>query len=116
MIKEWLKETFQVKRYGEYEIASIRHKITCNDGFSMSVQASDGHYCNPRRNLPDGDYSTAEIGFPSAVEELISEYAEDSSDLTETVYGYVPIEVVDAVIQKHGGISTGKETWGEKGD
>ena len=52
------------------------------------------------------------IGFPSAPEPLIAEYAEDweiegddDPRLCETVYGYVPVEVIDAVIEKHGGIN-----------
>lgn len=28
------------------------------------------------------------------------------SDYTETVYGYVPIEIVEELINKHGGIKT----------
>ena len=33
-----------------------------------------------------------------------NEYAEDDWNYTETVYGYVPIEVVEKLIEKHGGI------------
>lgn len=39
-------------------------------------------------------------------DELINEYAEDDSDYTNTVYGYVPIEIVEELINKHGGIKT----------
>ena len=45
-----------------------------------------------------------ELGYPSEPDELIKEYAEDWDDLTDTVYGYVPIEVVDKLLEKHGGI------------
>ncbi len=40
--------------------------VVCADGFSMSVQASETTYCNPRDNM--GPYIEAEIGFPSAKE------------------------------------------------
>jgi hypothetical protein len=109
MVREWLRDTYSVTKYAGFESANIRKRITCNDGFSMSVQASDFHYCNPRKNLPDGNYSTVEIGFPSEEEPLIVEYAEDESDLTGTVYGHVPVEVVEQVIEKHRGIDTEKE-------
>lgn len=33
-------------------------------------------------------------------------YREDDLDYTDTVYGYVPIEVVEKLIEKHGGIKT----------
>lgn len=63
---------------------------------TMSIQASDSHYC--RRN-DDGSYASVEIGFPSAFEILLDDYTDDYE-----VYGYVPLDVVDAVIAKHGGI------------
>lgn len=44
-----------------------------------------------------------ELGFPSAADDLITDYAEDNS-YTDTVYGYVPVEIVDKLIEKHGGI------------
>jgi len=73
--------------------------IVCADGFNMSVQVSEAHYCTPRVN--DAEWYTAmEIGYPSEAEPLIMEYAGDKD---ETVYGYVPVEVIDAVIDKHGG-------------
>ena len=37
--------------------------------------------------------------------ELIEQYAENPEDLTETVYAYVPIEVIGEVIKKHGGFA-----------
>lgn len=79
-------------------------RIKCADGFDMSVQASYGHYCDPREYLKDGSYSSWEIGFPSDVEILLRDYCEDEDNPTDTVYGYVPTEVIDAVIAKHGGV------------
>lgn len=43
------------------------------------------------------------MGFPSELDHLIDIYAEDP-DTTETVYGYVPIKVVNKLIKKDGGI------------
>lgn len=74
------------------------------DGYSVSGQASEFHYCSPRLNGLQ-DYKSVELGFPSMEDELINEYAE-SMDYTETVYGYVPIEIVEKLIEKHGGIKT----------
>lgn len=95
-IKKYLKETFR--------LGFLRKPIICKDGFSMSVQASSSHYCTPRRNLFNGDYETVEIGFPSEKEDLLIDYAEIEEELTKTVYGYVPVEVVEEIIKKHGGI------------
>ena len=80
-------------------------RLHCNDGFSMSVQAHDGAYCSPRVNSTSTDYYfEVEVGFPSDREELLMEYVEDYDNPTNTVYGYVPVEVVQEVIEKHGGI------------
>ncbi len=80
-------------------------RLHCNDGFSMSVQAHYGAYCAPRVDHTKTDYYfEVEVGFPSEREELLMEYVEDYDNPTETVYGYVPVEVVQEVIEKHGGI------------
>lgn len=110
--KQFLKAT--VKETG-YQYLEIRPHIKCHDGFRMSVQASKFHYCEPRLDLASGEYDAVEIGFPTMAEDLLIEYAECPSKPTETVYGRVPVETVDAVIEKHGGIKclvdvrTGKE-------
>lgn len=77
--------------------------IQCVDGLRFSAQASDGHYCSPRQNL--GPYVAVEIGFPNQRVEEFMEYAEDPTNPTETVYGWVPVEVVEAVVNKHGGLA-----------
>ena len=86
-----------------YPLRSIAPKMKMNDGFEMSVQASRGHYCSPRDNR--GPWHAFEIGYPSEEERLLAEYAEDADKLTDTVYGYVPLEVILAVIEKHGGLA-----------
>ena len=79
-------------------------RITCKDGFSLSVQATHGAYCSPRENL--GPWYEVEVGFPSSEPELIMSYAEQPEKPTDTVYGYVPIELVEQLIELHGGIVT----------
>lgn len=104
-VKDWLKKPVRTHTYsdGTYEIQENRSRLYCNDGYSISVQASGFHYCEPRLNGVQ-DYESVELGFPSMEDELINEYAEDDSDYTGTVYGYVPIEIVEELINKHGGI------------
>jgi hypothetical protein len=57
-------------------------------------------YCSPRQNL--GPWHEVEVGFPSAKPELIAHLAEDDN-YTETVYPYVDIELVEKLIELHGG-------------
>lgn len=101
------------------------NRITCADGFSLSVIAGAGYYCTPRpallAGLPDGlvsnapsdypgPYSEVEVGFPSERPEpwaLWVERAEDEEAPTGTVYGYTPVELVRELIVSHGGESGG---------
>ena len=83
---------------GHYPLA---RRITCADGFSLSVQATQAAYCSPRRN--EGPWHQVEVGFPSAAPEFIAHKAENPDKLTETVYGYVDIALVEQLIDLHGG-------------
>ena len=90
-----------IKHSGDNPVIPL---LTCADGFEMSVQASKFHYCEPRVNAASDGYTKVEVGFPSKEEPLLTPYAEDPNHLTDTVYGYVPAEVVLQVILKHGGL------------
>ena len=82
--------------------------VICNDDFEFSCQASSSHYSEPR-GLAD-EYTQVEIGFPSLNDRLIEKYREDygwedDCGLTNPVYPYVPVKVVDELIQFHCGIN-----------
>lgn len=80
-------------------------RVELNSGLTLSIQASEFHYCEPRKNLDDKSrYSMFEIGFPSAEISLISSLAEDPENLTDTVYPYVSREAVETIISDNGGI------------
>ena len=96
--REWLQETAEP---GEWSLKT-RKRLQCADGFSMSVQARELAHCSPRND--EGPWWKAEIGFPSEAESLIMEWAEDPEDPTGTVYGYVPVDIIDAVVARHGGV------------
>ena len=83
-------------------VHGIRKALVCKDGFTMSIQASDTHYCSPQAN--DQIYSRVEVGFPSKREQLLMKYAENAEKPTGTVYGQVPVDIVARIIEKHGGI------------
>ena len=102
-VNEYLEATRNERKGKGYAFLTVRPAIVCGDGLELSVQASHMHYCLPREN--DGPYSAVEIGFPSDAIPEIMEWAETSATPTETVYGYVPVEVVDAAIAAHGGIA-----------
>ena len=81
---------------------SFLGRVTCKDGFTVSIQASARHYSLPR--VDEGPWTHVELGYPSQPDPLISGYAEDFGDLTQTAYPYVPQEVVSCLIQSHGGV------------
>jgi hypothetical protein len=97
-----LQELLHGKERGSNTIEAI----VCPDGFKVSVQASRFHYCSPREDNPDV-WDEVELGFPSEVVPEWKEYAE-GNDYTNTVYPYVPVSVVVAVLVQHG--------WGMKKD
>lgn len=119
-------------RHTSYFLQARRPAVVCADGFSVSIQASEDHYCFPRvtqyfdgdswvcvnewaRNAPPitksnsfTPYNEVELGFPNLKDDLILEYAEVEDDPTGTVYGNVPVEIVDKLLEKHGGIDIQK--------
>lgn len=111
-IQENLKVTYPAEEYSSlvHQMATSRlPRIVCNDGFSLSIQVGYSLYSKPKKVAKR--YSEVEIGFPSEPESLIAEYADDwevqgddDPRLCETVYGYVPVKIVDKVLKKHGGI------------
>lgn len=104
--------------------------IRCADGFTVSVQASNGHYCldaNGRRPVFSKEtialpFTAVEVGYPSAMPEPWrcsawaegydahdkhpecdgwERYAEDGEG--SSVYGFVPVQMVKDLIAVHGG-------------
>lgn len=88
----------------ELEYISVMYKhIECKDWYKISVQANYGAYCNPRITFFRKHtfiYNEMELWFPNREDELINEYAE-SNDYTQTVYPYVPVEIIEKLLEKH---------------
>lgn len=112
-LEEFFKDTNKAAVPGVLSIAfsqALRPLVVCNDGFSLSIQASNGHYCAPCENNRT-DYSNVEIGNISEETPELDVYAEQGSEddvLARRVYAFVPREVVESVLRKHGGIDKEK--------
>lgn len=105
-VNEFLKNTWKPHISFGFLYVHRRPRIMFNDGYSVSIQADDACYCDPRINVKNYEcpvYREVELGFPNKEDDIINEYAE-SDDYTETVYGYVPVEIVNELIKKHGGV------------
>lgn len=98
IINEFLQEYRKV-RFG---MNVTRPRVRCADGYTVSVQAGWGMYSNPREDADS--YEAVELGYPSCEDAEILSYAENAEIPCNTVYGYVPVDIVDALLQKHGGI------------
>lgn len=118
---------FGLRRLGGPIDPEVSNIITCKDGFTVSVIAGGGTYCTPKPTFcacyagepkfPSfsdevdceyhGPYWEVEVGFPSARPEPWGEwerYWDDAgSDPTQSVYSFVPIQLVYELIRRHGG-------------
>lgn len=84
-------------------------RIICMDEFSISLQIHHNAYCateNGYRTLGHS-FKEVEFGFPNQEEELLKPYGQNPDDLTNTV-GRIPIEEIQKIIDKHGGINWDK--------
>jgi len=86
---------------------SLARPIVCADGVRLSIQASADHYCIPKDD--EGPYTHVEVGFPSITPpKEWMKYAQNPDTPTETVYGCIPVELVNKFVCEHGGVDFGK--------
>lgn len=80
---------------------SVRPRTVCKDGFSISIQASSLHNCSPRTD--EGPWDQLELGFPEGGSTfgLLEPYRDW---ITGDVFHYVPTEVVEELLRRHGGV------------
>ena len=111
-VNEFLTETVKTKEIVGFQYQEFRPRVFCKNGVSLSVQASQYHYCWPR---VDGviTYESVEVGYPSVnpPESWIEYYDGEVKGPTcskDSVFGYIPVELVDAWIEKNGGIDVEK--------
>jgi hypothetical protein len=106
-LNDWLKKSVEF-RDGKYQ--EVRKHLTCNDGTTMSIQASSSHYCFPRKSYLDYwsseevayfDYTNVEVWCVSCrTPESWKEYG----DQEDNPYAYIPVSMVEDFIKSHGGI------------
>lgn len=91
-----VNEFLQKYRAVKNGMNEIRPRVKCADGYTVSVQAGFGPYSRPR---DDADaYTAVELGYPSEIDRELMPWYDGS------IFAYVPVEVVDMVFAKHGGI------------
>jgi hypothetical protein len=87
-----------------------RKRIIFNNGGTVSVQASEDHYCYPADN--EGPYIEVEMAFPSEEceipEELLDYMENPEKSPNESVYANVPVSVLLKMVEMNGGIQYGE--------
>lgn len=91
-----------VRPYGTMLMPAL--PIVCRDGYSVSIQAGEEPYCEPRNNF--GPWVEFELGFPNQADPLLEPYQEMAAEKhqTQSIFPYVPLVVVLTLLEKHGGI------------
>ena len=105
-VEEFLERTYKLEGVPGFEFQMTRPRVLCVDGYSVSIQAGKYLYCISDRGLRENAkcFESVELGFPSVEDDLINDLAEDPECPTDTVYGYVPVNLVNKLMEKHGGI------------
>lgn len=76
---------------------------------SLSIQASYGHYCTPRKTLSDlNEYASMEFallrnGEFITVSDILPNFPrlEEIEEYCDTVYGYVPVNLIEELYQAY---------------
>ena len=87
------------------EICFFLPRVFCADGFNISIQVNHGNYCASENGTRSFglDWKLVEWGFPSEGIDAKKFNAEDTTT-TGSVGAYVEIELMEELINKHGGI------------
>ena len=81
------------------EVTTIRPRVKCEDGYSLSIQAGPACYSMPDEYAEE--YSAVEVGLPLEEDPLLEPFATQGYP---DVYAFVPIDICEQLIEKHGGI------------
>ena len=84
-------------------------RVVAKDGFNISLQINRGNYCsseNGYRKLGH-TWQNVEFGYPSESDELLIEFADSPEELPNTI-GSIPIDILEQLFLKHGGIDWDK--------
>lgn len=101
-LKEWLENTskeIKIMRDKSGRFIIKRKNLICNDGLSLSVQASEFHYCAPKK-ITD-TYDCVEV---YAHGEEVKELNYLGYHMVDTCYRYVYVSDLEKVVTAHGGI------------
>ena len=88
-----------IKRYREQHAIQAKRVCRLRDGTIASVQASEFHYCSPRKDNAE-KYSTVEAWFWR----LDKRFEDGIRNLTKEPLAFLPARKLKMMIASHGGI------------
>lgn len=103
--REYKEHRYNSSTGGMRSFAHAQNKrIHCNDGYNVSIQCQETSYCSPRTTFETVElYNSFELGFPSSHDSILDEYRDND------IYAYVPREVVEQLLELHGGADLHKQ-------
>jgi hypothetical protein len=101
-VNEFLQHTAELYELQEYFYQKVRPLAVCADGTTLSIQASEVHYCAPRCNS-DGTDSYVQVEVWRVSKEVPEDWNE-YGDTENNPYAYIPVELVDSFVESCGGI------------
>lgn len=111
MARDWVNEWLLLTRNVRRGLPEVRPPLAFKQhDLILSIQASEFHYCQPKDNV--GPYKMVEVGLMHGkLPHELATYAEglshDDEDIGKypmEVCGYVPVDTVNAIINRLGGI------------
>lgn len=109
---KFIEELYSVSRSEFIDIQNggfrILESLFVSDSVQLSIQASEGHYCTPRKTLPLGECTTMEVAifkdddFVSVGEVSDNLYLRETLEefYDGTIYSRVPVEIIDYVVDE----------------
>jgi hypothetical protein len=95
-----------IQLHSDWYHPQVFNRLTCPDGFSISVQGSSFNYSYPRDNL--GPYSEVELGFPKRVTKYdrdylapFGEYLDHDTRIEDLVFPYVTVDIIRELLFWH---------------
>ena len=101
-VNDWLREHKHTDDPTYFKL--IAPHIVCGDGTKLSVQASDGHYCEPHSH--SGPWNAVEVGYVTNADgkPMRPHSFAGGQHPSDGIYGFVPVPRVNKFIHRHGGI------------
>jgi len=77
-------------------------RLTCKDGFWLSVQGDRDKYSKPREKCYNAyAYDSMEIMASELLPPNFKKYLDNEKN---RIYGYVPVEMIESLLASHGGV------------